>query len=72
VQANLAVVIELSWIGLFICARNSGRVLAGRSLLASASNSRYYHSQLQLLKARADVDYVDINYRGASQAIIAT
>jgi hypothetical protein len=40
--------------------------------LASASNSRYYRSQLQLLKARADVDYVDINYRGASQAIIAT
>jgi len=52
----LAVVIELSWFGLFICARNSGRVLAGRSLLASASNRRYYHSQLQLLKARADVD----------------
>jgi tripartite-type tricarboxylate transporter receptor subunit TctC len=40
--------------------------------LNHASNSATTILNSELLKARANVDYVDINYRGASQAIIAT
>lgn len=40
--------------------------------LNHASNSATTILNSELLKARAHVDYVDINYRGASQAIVAT
>ena len=40
--------------------------------LNHASNSATTILNSELLKARANVNYVDINYRGASQAIIAT
>ena len=40
--------------------------------LNHASNSATTILNSELLKARANVDYVDINYRGASQAIVAT
>ena len=40
--------------------------------LNHASNSETTILNSELLKSRAGVDYVDINYRGASQAIIAT
>jgi tripartite-type tricarboxylate transporter receptor subunit TctC len=40
--------------------------------LNHASNSATTILNSELLKARANVDYLDINYRGASQAIVAT
>jgi tripartite-type tricarboxylate transporter receptor subunit TctC len=40
--------------------------------LNHASNSATTILNSELLKARAKVDYLDINYRGASQAIVAT
>ena len=40
--------------------------------LNHASNSATTILNSELLKARANVNYVDVNYRGASQAIIAT
>ena len=40
--------------------------------LNHASNSATTILNSELLKARANVSYVDVNYRGASQAIIAT
>jgi tripartite-type tricarboxylate transporter receptor subunit TctC len=40
--------------------------------LNHASNSATTILNSELLKARANVDYIDINYRGASQAIVAT
>jgi tripartite-type tricarboxylate transporter receptor subunit TctC len=40
--------------------------------LNHASNSATTMLASELFKARAGVDYVDINYRGASQAIVAT
>jgi tripartite-type tricarboxylate transporter receptor subunit TctC len=40
--------------------------------LNHASNSATTMLASELFKARAEVDYVDVNYRGASQAIVAT
>jgi tripartite-type tricarboxylate transporter receptor subunit TctC len=40
--------------------------------LNHASNSATTILNSELLKSRAGVDYLDINYRGASQAIVAT
>jgi tripartite-type tricarboxylate transporter receptor subunit TctC len=47
-------------------------VKANPGKLNHASNSATTILTSELLKARANVDYLDINYRGASQAIIAT
>jgi tripartite-type tricarboxylate transporter receptor subunit TctC len=45
---------------------------ANSGKLNHASNSATTMLASELFKARADVNYVDVNYRGASQAIVAT
>ena len=79
---DLAPVTNLAYSSLVLLANNAVPVTTGQEFIAHlhanpgklnhGSNSALTILTSELFKARAEVNYVDVNFRGASQAIAAT